>query len=337
MEERKKDHIDLAFKSKTTISSQDNRFVYEPILSEFPGEEEFYFEILGKEIHTPIWASSMTGGTENAKNINTNIARVCNKHKMGMGLGSCRIILKDDTHFDDFNMREHIGFDQPLLANLGIAQVEDLLKKKDEHLIEELIRRLKADGLIIHVNPFQEWLQPEGNKIKQQPLKTIKKLISKATYPIMVKEVGQGFGPESLQALLELPLETIEFGSFGGTNFSMLEMLRNNAQLKSMYTPFAHVGQNAYQMVQSINEILKKDDKLRCQNLIISGGIQNFLDGYYLTKAVNMPAMYGMAASILEYALKGYDQLDSFIEMQFKGFMMAQKYLRINKNFPEIN
>ena len=45
----------------------------------------------------------MTGGTQNAKRINENIARVCKDFGMGMGLGSCRVLLKNDTHLEVLN------------------------------------------------------------------------------------------------------------------------------------------------------------------------------------------------------------------------------------------
>ncbi len=52
-----------------------------------------------------MWVSSMTGGTKLAGTINRNLAMACNEFGMGMGLGSCRIIMDDDTYFEDFNMR----------------------------------------------------------------------------------------------------------------------------------------------------------------------------------------------------------------------------------------
>jgi isopentenyl-diphosphate delta-isomerase len=96
MPDRKREHIELAFKSQTTAVEADSRFIYEPLLSEHPTELT-PIGFLGKTLRTPIWACSMTGGTELAKKINENIARVCKDFGMGMGLGSCRILLDDDT------------------------------------------------------------------------------------------------------------------------------------------------------------------------------------------------------------------------------------------------
>jgi isopentenyl-diphosphate delta-isomerase len=116
--------------------------------------------------------------------------------------------------------------DQPLYINLGIAQIEQLLNNNDSVRIKELINKLDADGLIIHVNPMQEWLQPEGDRFRQSPIDTIKRVIDIADFKIIVKEVGQGMGPASLKSLLALPLEAIDFAANGGTNFALLEILR---------------------------------------------------------------------------------------------------------------
>src|SRR6056297_2248988 len=139
LETRKKDHIDLAFKSQTGISAADQRFYYEPMLSAHPSKGLQPFEFLGKTQKAPLWISSMTGGTKLAGKINNNLARACNEFGFGMGLGSCRIILEDDTFLNDFNVRPVVGNDLPLWANLGIAQIEELIQSEKISLAIELV------------------------------------------------------------------------------------------------------------------------------------------------------------------------------------------------------
>jgi len=331
MADRKHEHIELAFQSQTTVVEADSRFIYEPLLSEHP-KELTQRSFLGKTIRTPIWACSMTGGTELARKINENIARVCKDFGMGMGLGSCRVLLDDDTCFEEFNVRKYIGDSQPLYANLGIAQIDMLLLNNDTDKIKRLIDKLEADGLIIHVNPLQEWFQPEGNHITRPSIDIIEELIEKAEYPLIIKEVGQGMGNESLKRLLQLPIEAIEFGAFGGANFSMIELLRRDKDECDIYKPLAYVGQTAEQMVDAIN-LLSVSGDFVCRQLIISGGIKNFLDGYYLMKKSTVPALYGQASAILKYAKQNYEQLFKYIEMQAKGLSVAEAFLRINPDY----
>ena len=335
MPDRKHEHIELAFRSQTTAVEVDPRFAYEPLLSGHP-TDLVPKSFLGKTFRTPIWACSMTGGTQNAKRINENIAPVCKDFGMGMGLGSCRVLLKNDTHLEDFKVRKYIGHAQPLYANLGIAQIDRLLSTDTTDDIARLVEKLDADGLIIHVNPLQEWLQPEGDRILRPAIDIIENFIERTEIPLIIKEVGQGMGPQSLKRLLQLPLQAIEFGAFGGTNFSKVELQRSDKRDFDTYTPLTLIGHTAEQMVDAVNELSHIVD-MQCQQLIISGGIHNFLDGYYLMKKSGLPAIYGQASAILRFARKSYDALYSYIEMQSKGLALAEAFLRINPDHQKSN
>jgi len=330
MENRKKDHIIMAFESQILKDLIDRRFYYEPMLKPHPAGDLGTFPFGDKVMKAPVWVSSMTGGTKLAGKINSNLAKVCKDYGMGMGLGSCRIILDDDTYFQDFNVRDLIGEEQPLYANLGIAQVEQLLEENKSRKIKELVNKLRADGLIIHVNPLQEWFQPEGDRLKKSPLDTVKQLLDIADYPLIVKEVGQGIGYESLRELLQLPLLGIEFAAFGGTNFAKLELMRSEPIKHELFEPLSKVGHDAYQMLAMVNHIFE-NEKVNTEQLIISGGIKNFLDGYYLIKKSKLPAIYGMASGFLKYAKESYEEVKEFAGYQVKGLQLAYNYLTINE------
>jgi len=331
--DRKLEHIKLAFESQTSLDEQDLRFIYEPMLSAHPVNSDLSVFFLGKTMRTPIWVSSMTGGTKIAGQINRNIARACRKFGMGMGLGSCRSILNEKTHLSDFDLRDEIGDEQPFWANLGIAQVEELLHSNNVQAIDRLVSELRADGLMVHVNPMQEWFQTEGNRLKQSPLETIRQLLAETGVRIIVKEVGQGFGPESMSELLKLPLEAVEFGAYGGTNFTRLEMLRTSPPKYDDGFPFAFIGQTAYQMVDSVNHFLRENSQPACRQIIISGGIQHALDGYYLTSKCQLPSVFGMASGVLRHATESYESLEAFLESQVQMLSLAKAYLKINPDY----
>lgn len=331
--ERKADHINLAFESQIAQNQLDNRFYYEPLLAAHPKRGSFpSLQFLGKEFKVPMWVSSMTGGTEMANKINHNLARACGEFGFGMGLGSCRALLYSDERLSDFAVRSLIGNEVPLYANLGIAQLEELMDAGDLYLLNELLSKLEADGLIIHVNPFQEWLQPEGDRFKYPPIQTIQTIIEKFSFPIIVKEVGQGFGYASLKTLFQLPIAAVDFAANGGTNFSKLELLRSDQTRQNIYGQLANVGHSADEMVVMSNQILDElGDKALCQQVIISGGIKTYLDGYYLTEKLNTSCVYGQASSFLQHARGDYEILREFINSQIQGLELAKAFLTVKR------
>lgn len=330
MTKRKGEHIELALKSQTDQSLNDNRFDYEPMLSAHPSGIPKAFDFAGKKMNVPVWISSMTGGSEYSGTINRNLARACNEFGMGMGLGSCRVFLEEGSYFDHFNLRDIIGDEYPFYANLGIAQIEKYIKRNETARITEMVERLKADGLIIHVNPVQEWLQPEGDKITVPPLETIKAFMSLTNIKIIVKEVGQGFGPESIKELLRLPIEAIELAAYGGTNFAKVELQRSDLLRQKLLEPLSRIGNTAEQMVEEINRFAESHPaEMRCRSVIISGGLKSFLDGYYLMKKCRLQSVYGQASAFLEYAKEDYGQLREFIQLQTEGLNLASAYLKI--------
>ena len=330
--QRKADHIDLAFASQAEAALRDTRFYYEPILTGHPLEDtDLSLTFLGKRLRFPIWVSSMTGGTEAARLINENLARMCGEFGFGMGLGSCRTLLENPEMLPDFDMRKWIGPDLPLFANLGIAQVEKMLTTGTDDKIHDLIAMLQADGLIVHVNPLQEWLQPGGDRIRIAPIESIRTLVERSTYPVIVKEVGQGMGPESLGKLMSLPLAAIELAGYGGTNFSTLELLREKDEMKKeQLARLVTVGHSAEEMIMYINHIVEQSPgSVRCRQVIVSGGLRDFLDGYYHLKKLNLPAIYGQASGFLKHAQQGYEQLKAFARIQTAGLKLAYTYLRV--------
>ncbi len=329
MTDRKRDHIDLAFRSHMENALGDKRFYYEPLLSAHPDKELKPFEFLGKQLRTPIWVSSMTGGTEKAAKINLNLARACAQFRMGMGLGSCRSLLDSKQYFADFDMRSVIGDDLPLYANLGICQIETLIGDKALDKVEAMVHNLRADGLIVHINPMQESLQPEGDFMSRSPIESLQEFTEEIKIPLIVKEVGQGMGPKSLEALMQLPLQAIEFGAFGGTNFAKIELMRHPEKARQVLEALSRIGHNAEEMLEWTNRIYENNKSIECKEIIISGGIDSCLDAYYLMKKSKMPAIYGQASALLKHAQGEYIDLESYLKSQIKGLQLAEAYLSL--------
>jgi len=128
---------------------------------------------------------------------------------------------------------------------------------------------------------------------------------------------------------LSLPVGAIEFAAYGGTNFAMLELLRTDEQTMNFYKPVSFVGHDALEMTETVNKIVDTVKDIKCRQLIISGGIKSFLDGYYLIHKSKLPAVYGQASSFLLHARGDYKNLHDFVSFQVKGLQLASAYLTL--------
>jgi len=80
-------------------------------------------------------------------------------------------------------------------------------------------------------------------------------------------------------------------------------------------------------MVNKIKEEL--GEKMICKEVIISGGIKNFLDGYYLINKLNLSCVYGQASGFLKYARGDYQELYNYVQSQVDGLALAKAFLKV--------
>jgi isopentenyl-diphosphate delta-isomerase len=329
-ETRKNDHIDLTFQSSPTEKIKTYKLSYEPLFSAHPNNlgEARTFNILNHQLKLPLWVSSMTGGAERALGINTNLARACGDFGFGMGLGSCRVLLEDKSRLKDFDVK-HLMPDMPLYSNFGIAQLEELIDNKHLYKLDEINASLRVDGMVIHVNPLQEWAQPEGDQYKRPAIDTIKTLCEEMSLPLIVKEVGQGFGPKSLDALLRLPLQAIETAGFGGTNFTNIELARLYGSKSGKYSPKTEmglIGNSCDEMIEWLNSF---DLNIAvCREIIISGGISNVTEGYALTQSCQFDSIFGMASNLLRHSMGEYSELKDYLDEVKSVIGICEAYLK---------
>jgi len=338
---RKVDHIELAKLNQIDGSFLDDRFDYEPLLTGHPLHTDHSLNFLNKRLKYPIWISSMTGGMPMGKLINERLAYVCKKYQIGMGLGSIRKLLDDERLFDTFNLRPLVGEDVPIVANLGIAQIENILNDHKTDQLQEVLGKLRVDCLMIHVNPLQEWMQKGGDRYYVPPYISIKKIAGQLDLPIGVKEVGQGMGPKSIQQLLNLPVRVFEFAAFGGTNFTKMELLRLEDKIyQETINPLITVGHDAISMINTFGKIfLPENGVISLKEIIISGGVESWKDGLCLidrfkkiTPQLQVEVVFGQAFRFLEYAKISKEALDSYMLGVIQGMDLYRSFLSLKNN-----
>jgi len=183
-------------------------------------------ELLGAELAAPLLVSAMTGGTEDAAQINGRLMRAAAEQGIGLVLGSGRRLLEDPALLRTYRPAPS---DRPplLLANLGAAQVRG---PDGDVRAERLVELLDADGLSIHLNALQEAVQPEGQPDFSGVLDGIARAVARlAPRPVVVKEVGFGMDGEDVRALAAAGVAAVDVAGAGGTNWALIEGRRDPA------------------------------------------------------------------------------------------------------------
>ncbi len=225
--QRKMEHLrisleeDVRFRNLTT-GLERYHFVHKALPEIDRDHIDLSVTLLGKRLNAPLIISSMTGGTEEAEAINKNLALAAQTYGLGMGVGSQRAALEEPALSYTYQVRD-VAPDILLLANLGAVQLN--YGYGIEHC-RRAVEMIQADGLILHLNPLQEALQPEGNTDFSGLLPKIEEVCRKLPVPVIVKEVGWGISEEVARRLAEAGVAAIDVAGAGGTSWSEVELHR---------------------------------------------------------------------------------------------------------------
>ena len=259
---------------------------------------------LGKKLNAPLLISSMTGGTEQAKQINYRLAEVAQNHSLAMGVGSQRIAIeKPDTAYS-FAIRD-IAPDALLFANIGAIQL-NYTYGLDQCL--KAVEILEADALILHLNPLQEAIQPRGDINFKGLLDKINDLCNKLCVPVIAKEVGNGISASMARKLIAAGVTAIDVAGAGGTSWAKVEGERaeNNLQRRLGQT-FADWGIPTAQCITAIRDCYPE------LPLIASGGLRNGLE---VAKTIALGAdLAGLAFPFLQAASQSPEALEELVQL----------------------
>ena len=242
---------------------------------------------LGKPLRSPILVSSMIGGTPEAQRLNLALAQAAQAAGAAMGLGSMRASLEDDSLAATFQVRS-VAPDIFLLANLGAVQLNYEVTPEDCQRVVELV---EADALILHLNPLQEAIQPEGNRNFSGLLAKIEQVCRALPVPVVAKEVGWGISAAVAKQLVGAGVGAIDVAGAGGTSWSQVEMHRqSNARRAHMASAFHDWG------LPTAETVLQVRQALPSVPLIASGGLRS---GVEIAKCLALGADLGGIASPL--------------------------------------
>jgi isopentenyl-diphosphate delta-isomerase len=228
---RKKEHLYLCINENVGFKAKTNGFEHYDFLHYALTETEinkidFSTKFLKKKIKFPFLISCMTGGTTEAENINAQLAIAAEEIGVPIGVGSQRQVLEDNEFQDSYKVIRINAPNVPVLGNIGAAEV---VKFRSSDNFQKLVDIIEADALVIHINPLQELIQPEGNPVFKGLLKNISKLVKQISVPVIVKEVGSGISYRAAKKLLDVGVMGIDVAGSGGTSWAGVELLRKKS------------------------------------------------------------------------------------------------------------
>jgi isopentenyl-diphosphate delta-isomerase len=303
IDQRKADHIrinvteDVQFPNLTT-GLERYRLVHQALPEVNLREVCLQVTVFGRQLGSPLLISSMTGGTEQAAFINRNLAEAAQAQRVAMGVGSQRAGIEHDEVRQTFRVRD-VAPNVLLLANLGAVQFNYGYTVDQCRRAVEMI---DADALILHLNPLQEAVQPEGDVNWRGLLDKIGDVCARLGKPVIVKEVGWGISAHAARRLIEVGVSAIDVAGAGGTSWSQVEMHRAPTErLRRLAGAFADWGiPTAESLVAAAKERaeLGRDDV----HLFASGGIRT---GQDIAKCVALGAdLVGLASPFLKAAME---------------------------------
>lgn len=233
---------------------------------------------LGKTIQAPLLISSMTGGANVAERLNLALAEAAEHLGLPMGVGSQRAAVLDARLASTYQVRR-VAPRIPLLANLGAVQLNYGFGV--DHC-QRAVDMIEADALILHLNPLQEAVQPEGDTNFAGLLGKIEQVCRALEVPVVVKEVGNGIGAHDARRLAECGVQVIDVAGAGGTSWSEVERFRQpTEQGRRVAGAFADWGLATTECIRQVRAALPE------VGLIASGGIRSGVD---VAKAIALGA-----------------------------------------------
>ena len=302
--QRKADHIQINLeqdvRSGLNTGLDGYRFEHLALPELDLNEVNLETSLFGRSISAPLFISSMTGGTDQAEQINQILAAAAQETGIPMGVGSQRVALENPALSKSFQVRK-IAPDIMLFANLGAIQLNYGLGADD---IQKAVDMIGADALILHLNPLQEAVMHDGNTNFSGLTKKIEAVCQALPVPVIAKEVGWGISPQTARQLRDAGIAAIDIAGAGGTSWTEVEMHRARTKTgQKIASAFVNWGIPTAESIQQVKEIVPD------LPILASGGIRN---GVEIAKTIALGAAMGGLASPF---LKAADQsLDAVVE-----------------------
>jgi isopentenyl-diphosphate delta-isomerase len=311
IKQRKRDGIEIPLnndvQAKTTSTYLEYVKLIHNALPELDYDEiDISTTFLKRKFSAPIIIDSMTGGAPEAAKINGRLGELAEKYGFAMGLGSQRAGLESKELAETYSIARKNAPSAFLIANIGGAQ---LAKGLTIDNIKKIIDMIQADALVIHLNPLQELIQPEGEPKYKGVFSKISEISGSLDVPVIVKEVGAGISKEIAIKLEVAGVSAINVAGAGGTSWAGVEKLRAEASNNDLKI---HLGEIFWDWgIPTATSIIEVKKTVKVP-IIASGGLRNGLE---MAKCIVLGAsMCAMAYPFLLKAAESKEQLFNFAD-----------------------
>lgn len=262
---RKDEHILYANEEEFTVNDFDKIILEHNSLPNKDYQDiDLSGSFLGFKTNYPFYINAMTGGSDQALEINRKLALIANHFKIPIVLGSQSAALKDPNLENSYKIVRDNYLNGIVVANVSANATLSEAKRA--------IKMVSADALSIHINVIQELVMSEGDRNFSKWESNIKTIIDNVNIPVIVKEVGFGMSKKTINKLHSLGVKFVDVSGKGGTNFARIERKRN----KDNDTTFENLGISTVESLKNAQGINIK--------VHASGGIRNALDIYKALK-----------------------------------------------------
>ncbi len=276
-------------------------------------EVDLSARFLGRTLKAPLLISAMTGGPARAEAINGHLAEAAEALGIALAVGSQRVAIEGSGQSGIDRTLRRLAPSVPLLANLGGAQ---LAAGWGTDQARRAVEMIEADALVIHLNPLQEALQPEGDSRWRGVLAGIEGLVRDLSVPVVAKEVGAGLSAKVARRLVEAGVGVVDVAGFGGTNWAAVEAARTaDPTARAVAEGFATWGLPTPLAIASV--------RAACPDVTVvgSGGIRNGIDA---AKAIRLGAdVVGQAGPNLKAALQSTEAVVQAIGATIRQLRIA--------------
>lgn len=296
--QRKNEHIEYAMKSGSGFTNvfKDVHIIYDSIPELNYHSLDTGCQLIGSKFSFPIMINAMTGGSEEAVEINKALALAAAEFNIPVAAGSQTIAVKDKSTRDSFKILRKSNKGGFILANVSANASFDAAR--------QAVEMIEADALQLHVNVLQELIMPEGDRNFKGWVENIKYIADNIGIPVMVKEVGFGMSKDTIFKLKDTGIKAVDIGGHGGTNFASIESLRRGDHICRELSAIGIPTPVSLLNILSGKPII---------DIVCGGGIRSGLD---MAKALIMGANFVSVAYPLLKAFKEWGEKGIIKEME---------------------